>query len=83
MNKYAYIHGYHAATHALCNEDRAIKEIFITKNAYKKIVENSNIDIHKFNTKIVETKIINGMLDGQSSASGNFNCFRKEKNHCN
>ena len=56
MNKYAYIYGYHAAIHALYNEDRAIKEIFITKNAYKKIVENNNIDIHKFNTKIVRIK---------------------------
>ena len=33
MNKYAYIHGYHAATHALHNENRVIKEIFITKNS--------------------------------------------------
>ena len=55
MNKYAYIYGHHAATHALCNEDRNIKEIFITKNAYKKIVENNNIEIQKFNNEIVES----------------------------
>ena len=79
MNKYAYIHGYHAATHALCNEDRAIKEIFITKNAYKKIVENSNIDIHKFNTKIVESKIINGMLDGNQVHQGILIVSEKKK----
>ncbi len=79
MNKYAYIHGYHAATHALYNEDRAIKEIFITKNAYKKIVENSNIDIHKFNTKIVESKIINGMLGGNQVHQGILIVSEKKK----
>ena len=57
MNKYAYIYGHHAATHALCNEDRNIKEIFITKNAYKKIAENNNIEIQKFNNRSVENNL--------------------------
>ena len=79
MDKYAYIHGHHAATHALNNKDRVIKEIFITKNAYKKIVENNNIDIDKFNTKIVESKTINGMLDGNQVHQGILVVSEKKK----
>ena len=79
MNKYAYLYGYHAATHALYNKDRIIKEIFITKNAYKKIIENNNIEIHKFNTKIVESKIINGMLDGNQVHQGILVVSEKKK----
>jgi 23S rRNA (guanosine2251-2'-O)-methyltransferase len=79
MNKYAYIYGHHAATHALCNEDRNIKEIFITKNAYKKIVEDNNIEIHKFNTKIVEPKTINDMLDGNQVHQGILIVSEKKK----
>ena len=70
MSKYAYLYGHHAATHALCNKDRIIKEIFITKNAYKKITENNNIDITKFNTNIVESRVINAMLDGNQVHQG-------------
>ena len=36
MNKYAYIHGYHAATHALYNEDRVIKRYLLQKMHTKK-----------------------------------------------
>ena len=79
MNKYVYIYGHHAATHALCNEDRNIKEIFITKNAYKKIVENNNIEIQKFNTKIVESKTINDMLDGNQVHQGILIVSEKKK----
>jgi len=79
MKKYAYIHGYHAATHALYNKDRVIKEIFITKNAYKKIVENNNIEIQKFNNKIVESKTINDMLDGNQVHQGILIVSEKKK----
>jgi len=79
MNKYAYLYGYHAATHALYNEDRIIREIFITNNAYKKIVENNNIDFNKFNTKIVESKTINGMLDGNQVHQGILVVSEKKK----
>ena len=79
MNKYAYIHGYHAAIHALYNENRVIKEVFFTKNALKKIVENNNIDVHKFNTKIVESKIINGMLNGNQVHQGILIVSEKKK----
>ena len=79
MNKYAYLYGYHAAIHALYNEDRIIKELFITKNAHKKIVENNNIEIHKFNINIVESKIINGMLDGNQVHQGILVVSEKKK----
>lgn len=79
MNNYVYLYGHHAATHALLNKDRVIKEIFITKNAHKKIAENKNIDINKFNTKIVESKVINGMLNSHQVHQGILVVSEKKK----
>ena len=79
MNNYVYLYGHHAATHALLNKDRVIKEIFITKNAHKKIAENNNIDINKFNTKIVESKVINGMLNSHQVHQGILVVSEKKK----
>tara|TARA_B100000674_G_C37756602_1_gene875911 strand:+ start:148 stop:876 length:729 start_codon:yes stop_codon:yes gene_type:complete len=70
MNKYTNLYGYHAVKHALLNKDRIIKEVFITKNAHKKISENYEIDLNKFNTKIVDSKVINRILDGYQVHQG-------------
>ena len=52
MNKYTKLYGHHASSHALSNKERIIKEVFVTKNAHKKITENYKINLDKFNTKI-------------------------------
>ena len=79
MNKFTKIYGYHAAMHALCNKQREIKEVFITRNAHKKITDDRKIDITIFNTKIVETKVLNNMLAGGQVHQGILIISEKKK----
>ena len=79
MNKYTKLYGHHASSHALSNKERIIKEVFVTKNAHKKITENYKINLDKFNTKIVESKLISGMLEGSQVHQGILVITEKKK----
>ena len=79
MNKYTKLYGHHASSHALSNKERIIKEVFVTKNAHKKITENYKINLDKFNTKIVESKLISGMLEGNQVHQGILVVAEKKK----